>query len=270
METSLPPDYLVRIRNRQKGYERNLPSFLHDKIKGEAFVRSLGAPTSRQIRSFTSADSIDLDGLPERFVLKPTFMSSSFGVMVLERRGENYYDFLRKRDLTLEAIIEEQQRHSDSTKRETKDWIVEEVATDAEGADVPDDYKFFCFQGRVGLVHRTIRGTPRNRHAFFEGDFTPMADNDESQIWTNPAIVDRIVVSPPSTWRTFLNLARRISTAVPSPFVRIDMYNTTRGPVFGEFTLVPGTFFYEDREKMSPVLSTKLGKLWAEAEGDLE
>ena len=57
--------------------------------------------------------------------------------------------------------------------------------------------------------------------------------------------------------------------AVPSPFVRVDMYNTVDGPVFGEFTLVPGTFYYEDREKMSPRLSARLGQLWDEAERDL-
>lgn len=197
MNSELPPDYLTRIRNRQKGYERGLPSFLHDKIKGDAFVKSLGIPTNEQIRVFDSAQAIHLDGLPERFVLKPTFMSSSFGVMVLERRGDHFYDFLRKRNLTSEQILEEQQRHSDSSQRPIKEWIVEEAAIDAEGADVPDDYKFFCFQGRIGLIHRTIRGVPRNKHAFFEGDFTPMPLSDEGQIWTNPAIVERVSVSPP-------------------------------------------------------------------------
>jgi len=49
-------------------------------------------------------------------------------------------------------------------------------------------------------------------------------------------------------------------------FVRIDMYDSSNGPVFGEFTLTPGTFYYEDRETISPTLSAELGLMWDEAQ----
>lgn len=265
--TTLPADYLARIRNRANGGESGLPSHLHDKAKGEAFVRSLGIPTPKQIRSFSSVEDIDLGGLPDQFVIKPTFMSSSYGVMVLDRTDNGFYDHLRKRPLTIDAIREEQQKHADSVRRPIKEWIVEEKVVDAEGAAVPDDWKFFTFQGRIGLAHRTVRGA-RNTHHFYDGDFMPIPV-ESGLLTTNEKIIDRAVSSPPESWRTFLNYARRISVAVPSPFVRVDMYNTPTGPVFGEFTLVPGTFFYEDREKMHPPLSTRMGRMWVEAELDL-
>lgn len=267
---SNPPggDYLSRIRARGSGEEPNVPSRLHDKARGEEFVRSLGIATNSKLRSFSSADSIDLSDLPDVFVLKPTFLSSSYGVMVLERKDEGFYDHLRRRQLTLEEIRAEQTKYEAESNSSSKAWVVESKAVDAEGAPVPDDWKFFTFQGRVGLIHRTIRGTPKNTHAFFEGDFTPISATSDV-IWTNENIVDRTVTLPPRSWRSMLNIARRISVAVPSPFVRVDMYNTEDGPVFGEFTLVPGTFYYEDRERMSPVLSARMGQLWEEAERDL-
>lgn len=262
-----PADYLTRIRNRGRGGERNIPSHLHDKVRGEEFVRSLGIPTPERLRTFASPAKIKLDGLPDSFVLKPTFMSSSFGVMVLSRTYEGFRDHLRNRDLTIDEIREEQQKHADSVERATKEWIVEEKAVDAGGAEVPDDWKFFTFQGRIGLIHRTVRG-PRNTHSFFDGDFLPIP-LESGMLETNEKIIDRAVTSPPDSWQTMLNYARRISVAVPSPFVRIDMYNTVSGPLFGEFTLVPGTFFYEDREKMLPPLSSRMGRMWEEAELDL-
>lgn len=260
-------DYLTRIRARARGEERGVPGFLHDKARATQFVEMIGGPTLKTLRSFKEPAEFNFDELPETFVLKPTFSSSSFGVMVLERQEDStFHDHLRNRSLDMDAIRSEQialaEKHSNSKHL----WIVEEKVRDAQGHIVPDDYKFYGFQGQIGLVHQTIRGNPLNHHAYFDGDFRPLHDPDGSLIWTHQGIVDRVHVAPPENWEQMLNVARRISVAVPSPFVRIDMYNTPAGPVFGEFTLVPGTFFYEDREKMSISLSTQLGRLWAQAE----
>jgi len=215
-------------------------------------------------------EDIDLEGLPENFVLKPTFMSSSYGVMVLTRTETGWRDDLWNKTYSLETIKTEQKRHWDASPASEKRFIVEEKIEDVTGALVPDDWKFFAFQGRIGLIHRVVRDSPRNRHAFFSGDFVPIASSDTDLITVNDKIVNRVAVHPPENWNSLVNAAKRVSTAVPSPFVRVDMYNSVRGPIFGEFTLVPGTFFYEDREKMMPALSTRLGQLWVEAERDLE
>lgn len=269
MLDDLPPDYLTRIRARQKGLERGVPTFLHNKSAAESFVRQIGVKTNSILREFDSIESIDLSGLPAEFVLKPTFLSSTFGVMVLSESGNGWHEGLKNQELLIEDIKSEQFRYSEKSNSPDKKWIVEEKSVDATGADVPDDWKFFCFQGRIGLIHRTVRRRPRNMHYFFTGDFRPIPAGSEDCISINESIIERDACAPPANWRSLSNAARRISVAVPSPFVRVDMYNTISGPVFGEFTLVPGTFFYEDREKMHPRLSTDLGFLWEAAERDL-
>lgn len=263
-------DYLTRIRARARGEEKGVPGHLHNKSKATEFVNMIGGPTSRVLRRFAKPEDIDLMGLSDDFVLKPVFSSSSFGVMVLEKSaGGGYHDHLRHRDLTVEEIRAEQAELVQRHPKATHEWIVEEKVHDASGATVPDDFKFFTFQGRVGLVHRTIRNQPRNQHAYFDGDFQPLDEQEGQLIWTHPDLVERVQTDPPENYREMLNLVQRISVAVPSPFVRVDMYNTPNGPIFGEFTLVPGTFFYEDREAMGLVLSEQLGHLWTEAESKL-
>lgn len=263
-------DYLTRIRARARGEERGVPGFLHDKTKATQFVEMIGGPTVKTLRSFQTPLEFNFDGLPDTFVLKPTFSSSSLGVMVLERRKDDtFHDHLRNRALQLDAIQSEQLGLTEKHPKSKHQWIVEEKVRDAEGHVVPDDFKFYGFQGEIGLVHRTIRRRPLNQHAYYDGDFRPLHDPDGSLIWTHERIIERAQVAPPDNWEQMLNVARRISVAVPSPFVRVDMYNTPTGPIFGEFTLVPGTFFYEDREKMSLPLSTHLGRLWAQAERKL-
>lgn len=258
-------DYLTRIRARGNGTEKGVPSRLHDKLTGREFVESIGGPLPKLIATFDTMESKSLDGLPETFVLKPTFSSSSFGVMVLTRTTDGFYDDLRKRDLTAEEIVEEQLQLAKKHPQARHRWMIEERIVDVTGSPVPDDYKFFTFQGEVGLIHRTIRSAHKNRHAFFDANFDPIEDPDNELIDVNTKIVERIVQDRPASWKTMLNAAKRISVAVPSPFVRVDMYDATSGPVFGEFTLVPGTFYYEDREKMMAPLSHRLGYLWGEA-----
>lgn len=258
-------DYLTLIRARGNGQEKGVPNHLHNKMLGRQFVESVGGPTPKLHATYNSVAEFDLSALPDTFVLKPAFSSSSFGVMVLERQGNKYYDHLRRRELSVEAIAAEQQTLADKSPNLKHLWMVEDRIIDVLDSPVPDDYKFFTFQGEIGLIHRTIRDPKKNLHAFFDGNFDPIDDPDDLLIEPNRKIIEKVVEDRPEGWEAMLNVAKRISVAVPSPFVRVDMYNTHDGPVFGEFTLVPGTFYYEDREKMTPVLSYRMGYLWGEA-----
>lgn len=271
-ETAPAVDYLERMRMRVEGAERGVPRWLGDKRLAKHFAASVGLKVPRTLLTFEDLDALDLSNAPDRFVLKPTFLSSTYGVMVLERRGEStFYDALRGRELTVGDILEEERSRLAAALEDgvRRSWIVEEIVEDSTGASVPDDWKFFAFQGRIGLIHRTVRARPRNIHSYFHGDFRPMPL--QSGLYSvNEALVDARVSSPPLSWHRMLRDVRRLSIAAPVPFVRIDMYDSSVGPMFGEFTLTPGTFYYEDRETMSPALSAELGLLWDGASCGME
>lgn len=262
-------DYLTRIRARGRGEEKGVPGHLHDKVQATKFVKMLDVPTTNVLQTVNDPKEINFDSVPHEVVLKPAFSSSSFGVMVLQRSGDGFHDHLRNRDLSVNEILAEQADIASKHPKSKHQWILEEKVQDAAGAQVPDDFKFYTFAGKVGLIHQTIRNRPRNLHAYFDAGFQPLADPKHELIWTNEKIIERVERPAPDNWAQMLEMARMISLAVPSPFTRIDMYNTATGPVFGEFTLVPGTFYYEDREKMGKALSEHLGRMWAEAEKHL-
>lgn len=260
-------DYLTRIRARARGEEKGVPGYLHDKLKAREFVDSLGMQLPKLHRVYDHPRDFSFDDLPYHFVLKPTFSSSSMGVMVLQRYLDEYHDHLRDRDLSVDQIIREQESLMEKHPNARHRWMVEDRVEDVSGDElsIPDDYKFYTFQGEIGLIHRITRAKPADRHTYFTGDFEPF-DPEEKHITMVSTSLERGFEAPPANKNPLLRAARIISREVPSPFVRVDMYNTRRGPVFGEFTLVPGTFFYEDREKMSPELSAHLGELWSDAE----
>ena len=68
----------------------------------------------------------DLDGLPEEFVLKPTFLFSAIGVQVLARTDKGFYDSMSDKEYTIDQIVKHQQQMSLKSKSAKKPYIVEE------------------------------------------------------------------------------------------------------------------------------------------------
>ena len=261
--------YLELIRSRGSMPPHLFPPVKHDKLIGRDHVKALGFRFAKEWRRFDRLDDIDIDGLSAPFVLKPTFLSTSHGVFLLRETGstgvyyDDRYDCVRTMDEII-GVLSQRAAESDYVK---KRWIVEERITDVEGSLVPEDVKFFCFYGEVGLIQVVQRNGSRNRVAFFDGDFRPLSTGlSGPEIVVNPNIVELSPLDAPPGAMDLLEAARRISSSLPTPFVRVDLYNTSDGPVFGEFTFTPGTFYYEDREVMSNALSLHLGGLWRSAE----
>jgi hypothetical protein len=58
-----------------------------------------------------------------------------------------------------------------------------------------------------------------------------------------------------------VELAERLSAIIGRPFLRIDLFESERGPVLGEFTPRPGP-----PEVFVPEIDEELGRLWEQAE----
>ena len=77
--------------------------------------------------------------------------------------------------------------------------------------------------------------------AWYDGNFMPVTDD---RVWTNEKYLNKKAHERPADWESLLHLARRASVATPAPFASFDMYSSTRGPLLGEVTLVPGGFYF--------------------------
>lgn len=84
------------------------------------------------------------------------------------------------------------------------------------------------------------------------------SDRDGPDAFAEPAVT-------PANAGEILNVARRVSAAVPSAFVRVDLYDTPKGVYLGELTFYPGTFYYKNRKLMHPMEAERLGRMWDSA-----
>lgn len=247
---------------RVKGHEAKMPWFLHDKLKCYRFCEENSIPTATVLREFESPAEMDLSGLNHEFVLKPTLQSSTKGVMILKPERDQFYDSMKNRYMTFEAIRSEQAGYFNETRAAGKKIIVERKIEDADGYEIPRDYKAYAFYGRVALVLEINRNTKPSTVSWYDGNFQPVTDG---RVTSNPAFVNEVPGVPPPSALMLLALARSASALIPTPFASIDMYNTTAGPIVGEVTLAPGGLYHGKHYLLSDSQQKLMGEYWEEA-----
>ena len=259
--------YTHHMKKRIAGEEKGVPVRLMHKSNLKAFCDQIGVPAPAEIARFESVSDIDLNGLPDRFVLKPAFASTAEGVMLLERDGSRYYDAMSKKYWSDDEIVQLQQRifekYSGVRNRVT---LAEQRVDCSEGLAIPADYKFLGFQGEIGIIIRIDRTKDKLAMSYYDGNFVPIVDE---RVRFNSDIADRESKLPPADWRRLLNLARRVSVAVPTPCARIDLFSDANGPLLGEITLTPGSFYYAAGHTLTGAEDERLGLLWEQAEAQL-
>jgi hypothetical protein len=232
-------NFMSYLRDRHNGREPNTPWM--SKTKMSEFAAKLGLRVPKTLAAYDNAEELSFDGLPDRFVIKPTEWWSMRGVMVLVRDGDRFYDRLHKLSLTAEEIRREQRKHQLEWKLNNNlcRTIVEEMIVDEGGPDlIPFDYKCYTFDGDVRFIDQDDRNGTLPRVAFYYDDFCPMPISR----FLEPKF-ERIELGPhrvPKCWEAILDAASKLSIALETPFVRVDMYASDQGPVVGELTPTPG------------------------------
>lgn len=231
---------------------------INDKFRAYVFAdrHSVDHPTI--YGSYDGISEVDWEALPDAFVLKSRTGSSNRGVKALVRRGDAFMDLLRDRTWTIpemvehQAELEEKQQASPQMFAEELVWKV-----NVDGA-IADDWKFYCFYGRVGLaMQRDLKksGDPSDwKFKFWDRDWSDLGP---------VKFVDRLDqdLPPPVAPEAMVAMAERLSVLIRRPFVRVDLFESERGPLLGEFTPAPGPpeVFTADVDEM-------LGRLWEDAE----
>lgn len=132
-------------------------------------------------------------------------------------------------------------------------WVMEELLLTADDA-IPPDVKVYAFRGRAGCILARSGSLPR-KYRWFGPDLAAVSVGKD---WYQ---IDRSL-QPPSA--KTLEIALGLSATLPVPFVRVDVYETKRGVVFGELTPYPGNY-----ESFNSKWDQRLGALYEEAETEL-
>lgn len=191
-------------------------------------------------------DTIHFDYLPQYYVIRPT-TGHSLHCVFLFNNSINLMDekTYSKEDIT--RILGKALQNNLYTE-----FLIEEFVRTEDGEyKIPDDYKFYMFNGEIGCIQVI------NRLNCSEG-FTTWYDEN----WN---LLPNLTVNypdgeeqrAPQCLTQMIEAAKKLSKTY-SIFCRIDFYATDKGAVFGEFTPTPalGKGFTKDGDKL-------LARYWA-------
>jgi glycosyltransferase involved in cell wall biosynthesis/Tfp pilus assembly protein PilF len=252
---------MIRRRNHDwwKGKKDMWQKSLSAKLKGREYVEGLGLKVPELYWKGETIEEIPLfETLPPNFVLKPEKGWSSNNVYCM-KGGE---DILTHQTHTRESIVGA--LLDDEFVVNNKPAIMIEELLEPEEKQVQDglprDFKFYCFGEEIAMVHVALRKSEihkdQNVHQYYSPEFKIITDRvmKNRQQGQNP-------IEKPDCWDEMVEVVRIIGKSL-GIYMRIDMFPTSRGAVFGEFTPTPhggnGYSSYADQY---------LGSFWKGEEG---
>lgn len=218
----------LKLYNRKQEYTQ-----LVDKAEVKQYVKKIIGeeyviPT---YHIWNALDEIDVNSLPDKFVLKTTGGGGSTGVVICNDKSKFDYDAVkRKLKKSSERNIYKNFREW-PYKNIRPRFIAEQLLEMPDGSDLMD-YKFFCFNGEPKYC-QVISG----RNDVMSIDFFDM--KWEHQPFHEPRNYPFAEVRPlkPINFDLMKDLSRKLADNIP--FVRIDFYNINGKIYFSEITFFP-------------------------------
>lgn len=174
---------------------------------------------------FDSADTINIDNLPNQFVLKCTHDSGS--TCICTDKGNFNLEAAKKR-LSLCLNTNFYLKHREwPYKNATRKIIAESYIGDSIEGKPVTDYKFFCFNGIPKLMYVSSDGLESPTTDFFDMNYNhmPIRLKDPNSGFLPPK---------PKEFEEMKEIARLLSKGIPH--VRVDLYCHNGNVFFGEMT----------------------------------
>lgn len=235
--------------------DRNYPdrgNLVARKLKSYAFAQSHGVRIPTMFGIWDRPEDIDWSSLPDEVVIKSNTGASTRGVFPLRRVDGAWSIVTTSTPIAAEDVVARlQSRHADHLIGGP--FFAEELLGGGRGNRLPDEVRVAAFYGEIAhVVLRQVHdhgntGTVKARRISIDG---AALDGDEQH--------DGLEV--PGNLDELVDVARRLSSCVPRPYVRVDLYDIAGEVVFGELTPRPGS------PKLTADLDRRLGELWEEAE----
>lgn len=227
------------------------------KLRNYRLGASHDVPVPNVLKVWSRPSDMRFDHLPDTFVVKSDRGASSAGVLPLSRAGQDSFRVVGgARHFTTAQIRE----HFTARASLGGPYFVEELLRQEglHGDALLDDVKVYAFYGHVG--HILLRRPAEHGRIATMG--YRYVDENGSDLGRDIAPTQRInpEIPLPANFERIIAVARHLSSAVPLPFIRVDVYDTVDGPVLGELTRTPG-----GRQVYRHDHDTVLGSLWDEA-----
>lgn len=203
--------------------------YVSERIGGEYLIPLLG--------HWNSLDEINIDILPEQFVIKCNHDSGGISICQDKRK----YDWnSEKRRLSIHVHQNHYYLSREWAYKEVKPCIIAEKYMKDDKTGELRDYKFFCFNGEPKYVQVDFNRFVDHKRNIYDINWnfvnlTIKCQNDSSRI-----------IEKPEEFETMIKVAKELSMGLPQ--VRVDLYSVNGKVYFGELTLYHGSGF----EKFTP------------------
>lgn len=211
------PEYFVMADKAE------VKKYVSDKINKEIVIPTIGI--------YNSVDEVPFDDLPEKYVIKCTHDSGSTFICS------------SKSNFDLEEVKKElSKRLSRSFYWFGREWsyknikpriIVEEFIPDESG-NIPVDYKFFCFDGKME-VFKIDYNRFTKRAANYYNKKCEFLDFGKVHSTPDPSIK----LNLPENFEEMVAITEELSKGIP--FLRVDLYSVNYRIYFGELTFYPSS-----------------------------
>lgn len=232
------------------------------KLRTQRLAESHGVATPEVFDVWPDLDQVNLEQLPDGFVLKSDRGAGGKGVLAMQRMGPDRYRVVgRPGPWTAQRALDHL-RTVAATGKIDGPYFAEQLLRTPQGEPVTDDIKIYSFYGEVGqvllrrLADPTDPSTIRNRYVSAGGA-------DLRAVRSERAISTQIPV--PDSLPQAVRIAEHLSRAVGLPFCRVDVYDTDAGVILGEITRAPG-----GPQQYRPAHDEQLGLAWDRARWRLE
>ena len=234
-----PQTFNEKIQWLKLNYRTDLHTLCADKLAVRDYVKEkVGEKYLIPLVYFTDKiEELTLDKLPEYPVIIKTNHASGRVVIV---RDKQTIDIKKERKILKRRL--KQNYYTFSREWQYKDIkpkiLIEKLLMDEHG-DIPLDYKFHCFHGKVEVIQMDIDRFTNYRRNIYDKQWNLLpflwgvSELRLKKGKIKPINADKIIPRP-ETLEEMIILAEKLSS--PFPYVRVDLYSVGTQVYAGEIT----------------------------------
>lgn len=198
--------------------------------------KGLGNTLNELYGVFDKVEDINIEKLPNKFVMKTT--NGGGGLNVFVCKDKEKFDYDEKKKLIYKSL-------KTKTYSSGREWpydkikpriIIEKFIEHNANERSLMDYKFYCFNGKPEFLLLINGREDVKKKSLYDMDFNCLeykyADYDRIENLTKPENFDEMI-----------KIATKLSEDFP--FVRVDLYNSNGKIIFGELTFYPASGYLE-------------------------
>lgn len=237
-----PKDIDEKVNYLKLYGDTKLWSLCADKYEVRKYVEKLGlGHTLNEVYGvYNSPEEINIDSLPDSFVIKTTNGGGGNSVMIVSDKSSfNYKQAVKtlRKWMKIPMGYKYGEKHYNSIKPRL---IVEKLLSQGNGGKSLIDYKFHCFDGKAYSIDILYD------REFGKQVFTMVYDlewNAHPETLCTKYGVE-LKSSKPKSLDDMIKYSEILSKGIP--YVRVDWYEIEGKPVFGEMTFTPCGGFQTD------------------------